>query len=174
MLKIAKSIMMIAVMGFVAIGVTQSYFTDTETIADNVMTFGTLDMTIGDETYAPISLDNVRPGDVIQKNITINNAGSLDFGSLKMSLIGTNDPSGLLDQFQVTSKVIVAEVAGSESQSVASGIIDLELLDEGNQIAAGSQAVVELYITIPAELGNEYQAQGVSFDLIFNAEQVIE
>lgn len=166
--------MMIAVICFVAIGATKSYFTDTETIADNVMTFGTLDMTIGDETYAPISLDNIKPGDVIQKTVLINNEGSLDFGSLKMSLVATSDPSGLLDQFTVDTRLIVAEVAGTSNQSTASGIAGLELLGEGEQIAAGSQVTVELSITVPSDLGNEYQAQGASFDLVFNAEQVIK
>jgi len=172
MFKIAKSVLMVAVISFVAIGATRSYFTDTETIASNNITSGTLDMTIGNDSSTPMSLDNIKPGDVITEVVNIENAGSLDFGSLKMSLITTDDPSSLLNQLQINTSLLSMQNPGIEIHGAASDITDSELLSEGQSIAPGSPVAVILTITVPEDLGNEYQSVGASFDLVFNAEQV--
>lgn len=178
MFKISKSILLIAAIAFITIGATKSYFTDTETIASNTLTYGTLDMQVAEESLAPISLENMKPGDVIEKTVDFQNAGSIDFGSLAMSLANVDDSNSLLSQLDVTihfvSNVSTDQEAAVDFDSMKVSDIDsFQLInDAANNIIAGNGGSVMLVITVPSELENEYQGIGASFDLVFGAEQV--
>lgn len=178
MIKIFKSVITIAALTLIAIGATQSYFTDTETISSNAFTLGTLDLTIADESYQPIVLDNIKPGDVIEKQIGINNAGSIDFGSLMISSSNIDDNSDLLSQVSVA--VSFTANSGTEQETTLdlgtttiNALSDFELItDSSANLIAGNSGNIVLTISIPGELGNEYQYASTSFDLTLTAEQV--
>lgn len=180
MFKLSKSVITIAAMAFIAIGATSAYFTDTEMMAGNNFAFGTLDLTIADEeSFTPISMSNITPGDTFQKVINIDNAGSIDFGSLKLAASNVEDASGLLSQIDANIQYFANTNTEAET-SIDLGTIKLDALvnsiemisDPAYNLGAGNKGTVVISVSIPAELGNEYQSVGASFDLVFDAEQI--
>jgi len=54
-----------------------AYFSDTETSTGNTFTAGTLDLTLGETGGAPITLNNMKPGDTASGTMTVTNVGTL-------------------------------------------------------------------------------------------------
>lgn len=81
MVKIIKSLAIIAFVAAIAVGATSSYFSDTETSAGNTMKAGSLDLTLNDQnggtagavvTIADMKPSQVRYSDMIKLTVTDN------------------------------------------------------------------------------------------------------
>ena len=58
---------------------TFSWFTDSASVADNIFTAGTLEISVTDPVDgAAFSIANMAPGDVATGSITVKNSGTLD------------------------------------------------------------------------------------------------
>ena len=84
---IIRSIAIIAlVVTASAVGYTSSYFNDTETSADNVFQAGSLDLIIGEPVDAAWVADDLLPGDEVEGELDLENAGSLPFQKLLLEV----------------------------------------------------------------------------------------
>jgi len=77
MMKIAKSLAMIAFVAAIGVYATSSFFSDTETSVDNTFTAGTIDIDIdGDNPFEKnFNIGDLKPGEVGYINFKINNVG---------------------------------------------------------------------------------------------------
>jgi predicted ribosomally synthesized peptide with SipW-like signal peptide len=162
----------------VAIGATGAYFSDNEVLVGNSFSSGTLDLVIPEESRASINLENMKPGDSTEKVIDLINNGSLDFGSLKMSMQNVVDEGSLLSGIDMTV-TYTANVGTENETSVdlgtfkASDLGSKELVDgEGSRLLAGNSGKVNITFALSADAGNEYQGLSADFDLAIDAEQV--
>jgi predicted ribosomally synthesized peptide with SipW-like signal peptide len=74
MIKILKSFVVIVAVAAVAVGATGAYFSDTETVAGNSFTAGSLDLQLGAGNPIPFNLSDVLPGDSGTGKVTLTNA----------------------------------------------------------------------------------------------------
>src|SRR2546430_1743801 len=63
-------------------GGTFAYFSDKAPLDTQTFTAGTLDLSATATTTTTIALNNLKPGDIVKKEIQLRNIGSLDFGKL--------------------------------------------------------------------------------------------
>jgi len=76
MKKIIISLCVIGAVAAVAITGTVAYFSDTETSAGNTFTAGTIDISIGEQGFIPVRLDDMKPSQVAYSNFTVVNTGT--------------------------------------------------------------------------------------------------
>lgn len=70
MLRIVKSLMVIAVVGAVAVSATGAYFSDTATIAKNTFSTGTLEIRVnGEESILGANFGNMAPGQQMTSDV---------------------------------------------------------------------------------------------------------
>lgn len=186
MKQISKSLATIVALAVMAVGLTSSYFSDTEIIAGNNFVFGTLDLVVSEESLVPVSLGDMKPGDSIEKVIDIRNDGSLDFGSLRLTSQPAEDNGGILSQLEMSMRFVSNLGTDQEYKTFldAEKIDSISSLDlirddvyyEGNPadmfLRAGNVGQIVLTITAPTDLGNSYQGLNASFDLSIYAEQI--
>ena len=94
--KVALTAAAVAMVGTLAVGGTLAWFTDTET-ATNVVTTGNVDITLdedgGDDGVADkdgLKYEDVMPGDVFDKKVTIGNEGNDAYVRATIEVTGIN------------------------------------------------------------------------------------
>ncbi len=189
MLRIVKSLMVIAVVGMVAVGATGAYFTDQETVDDMTLATGTLSITDTSASWTKtVTFDNLKPGDLVRKWVTITNDGTLDVDYLKVGVANVNDPDGLLGQMTVA---VYGTVSGYDQgiytpswgagQPIVPWLDGIDVLGTpvyvnpgktaAEIMAPGESDTLILDFKVPTTLGNAWQGKSATFDLTFDAEQ---
>jgi predicted ribosomally synthesized peptide with SipW-like signal peptide len=186
MLRLAKSLLTILAVAAVAVGATGAYFNDEATISGMSFATGTLQITDASPDWSKtVTFTNLKPGDWNRKWVTIQNTGSLDVDYLTVNAVNVVDPSGLLGQVKISVSGAVAPAdsafftddwgAGSK---VLPWMTNVNILDAPSYyripagvIHPGESYTLNFDFTVPTTLGNTYQGQSSSFDMVFNAEQ---
>jgi len=197
MKKIIASLAMIALVGTFAIGATRAYFSDTVEISGETFSSGTITLNIGaHDTYYSnpttvrttvlANFENLKPGDTMRQWITLHNDGTLPIDYLTVEKQSVVDGGGLLDQIIVSAMGKI--VGGSEDYAyftsdwgikptVNSWFSPSDMLDvsfyrtPAGEILPGQDYSVIFDFSVPTTVGNTYQGQTASFDIVFYAEQ---
>lgn len=188
-MKILKSLFVVLAMAAMVVGATSAYFTDQKTVAGMTFATGTLKMTDASEGWTKtVSFANLKPGDSIRKWVVLENTGTLDIASLKVSAVNVSDPSGLLPNVKIS---LIGAVNGYDNayytpdwtggamvDSFLTGaqtdILDSYFYSGGTPahvLAPGSKDTIILDFSVPTTAGNDLQGLSASFDLQFDAEQ---
>lgn len=173
--------------GMTSLGVrfaTQALFTDTQSVAGNTFTTGTVDIS-SSPTSALITFSTMAPGDKVTNPITVTNAGSLD---LRYAVTSTTTENTLAAQLDLTIKsgVTTCTNAGFDTDgTVRYGPGDLGSTTGVNVIgdpAQGSQAgdrtlaasaseVLCFQGSLPLSTGNSFQGLTTTATFAFVSEQ---
>jgi len=186
MRKILTSLVMIVVVSASAVAATSAYFTSEVVLGANTFSTGTIVLTDTRESWMlPFSITNMKPGDWNRKWVNLTNAGTLDIDYLKVNKASVVDTSGLLGQINVSvsCKVGTSDPAFFTDDwgikpTVASWFNNSNILDGPAyyRTAAGVLRPGETYVcnfdfSMPTTVGNPYQGQTATFDLVFTGEQ---
>lgn len=143
--------------GMVGAG-TFAYFTDTADSTANSFTAGTLDITSGTGSFST-GFDNIKPGDVVTFQITVNSNGSLPLNYTIAPALSGNLATG-----SNACTITAVKVDGTALSSPYND--SLSALGGGD-----SSDDVTIEVTMPTAAGNEYQGQTGSLNVVFNAQQ---
>jgi len=185
MTKIIKSLLAIVVISAVAGTATWAYFSDTETSEGNTFSAGTLIINDDSEAWMKnVTFDNIKPGDRVRKWVVLKNEGSLDIDFLDVTKQNVSDPSGMFSEVQVsaTGKVAPDDPAyftpdWTGGVTVDGWFDDSDMLDvsyyrtPAEVIHPGESYTMTFDFIFPTTMGNEFQGQTASFDMLFYAEQ---
>lgn len=187
MRKILTSLVMIAVVSASAVAATSAYFTSEVVLGANTFSTGTVVLTdTRDSWMIPFSITNMKPGDWNRRWVNLTNAGTLDIDYLKVNKTSVVDGSGLLAQINVSVPCRVSTTPNAAyftddwgvKPTVASWFNDSNIIDGPAyyETAAGVLHPGETYVcafdfSMPTTVGNAYQGQSATFDLVFTAEQ---
>jgi predicted ribosomally synthesized peptide with SipW-like signal peptide len=108
MIKILKSLMVIVAVAAVATGATGAYFSDTETVAGNSFTSGSIDLQLGAGNPIPFNVTDVLPGATGAGKVTLTNAA----GSVPADL-----DIDLADVIQSENGIIAPESAAGDYEN---------------------------------------------------------
>lgn len=191
MRRLLFSLISLGAVAVVAIGATRAYFTDTEEIRGNSISTGTIHMTGTGSTLVPITISNLKPGDFNRKWVTFVNDGTLPIGFLSVNKENIVDTVGLLSQIEVATQCARSDDAGNMAfftdswgtlgpkPTIATWFSNSDILDgpaffrtAAGVIDPGLSYTCAMDFTMPTTVGNAYQGQTATFDLIFTAEQV--
>jgi predicted ribosomally synthesized peptide with SipW-like signal peptide len=193
MKKIFASLLTIVAVAAIASGATRAYFTSQVTQENLTFATGTLEINDTSEAWMNnITFNNLKPGDSIQtsntmrKWVVIKNTGSLDIGSLKVSAVNKEGDTALLDHITISTNgrvgnnttAVFTNNWAPVKPTVNSWMTNADVLDvafygtPAGVIHPGESYTVTLDFAVPAELGNEWQGKNVTFDLVFEAEQI--
>lgn len=200
MKKILVSLMIVAtVVGTVGYGLTQAYFTDTETAANNTFTTGTIDIAVEDQNpwSQSYTLSDMKPGYVDYINFTVANVGSnpaniwkdINFGACVNDPVSepeadaeaitgvTCDLQDVID-YGLTVKVYDTpghlaweQILYKEDITLAAAYTADNKLFLGMLPAGWTMEVAQSY-RMQTTAGNEYQGDSITFDIVLDAEQL--
>ncbi len=181
MKKIILSLAVIVVVSTAVVGITRAYFTSTATSSGNTFSAGTLHIrNMNVDWMAQVDFSNLKPGDLVRKWVRIENDSTLDIGTLTVSAVNVNDPSGLLHQLTGWTYGGIAGTS-DDPNGVQTGfgmdglalLNNADLLSPANHVLhPGQHATIQVQFVMPTSLGNEWQGKTATLDLQFNAEQV--
>ncbi|MDU4698049.1 MAG: hypothetical protein E6Y08_19765 [Paenibacillus sp.] len=121
----------------------------------------TLKLRIGTELSSELPMDNLKPGDRVERSFTIANDGSVAFDYKVRTRFVTGD-TAFFDVLQLTVKdgdtVIYDGALHLEQQDIALG-----------RLAAGGENELDLSVIFPEEAGNEYQGKTATIAFAFSA-----
>ena len=196
-MKIFKSMIMIVAVAAIVIGATSAYFSAQATLPDQSFSTGTIGIDVGAESYInrdgvggsyvrTVTFEDLKPGDAIRQWVTINNTGSLDIGTLTVTAGNIVGDADLLPNLEVsaTGHLSGADGAFFTDDWGTGSFIDpwmdaADMLDvsyyrtPAGVIPAGSEYYMVFDFTLPTTVGNDMQGKSVTFDMVFDAEQVI-
>lgn len=172
----------VSILGMAALGmtslVTSAIFTDNDDTGRTGITTGTVDITAGEDVAFVLPPGNLAPGDEVYSPVTVQNAGSLAlvYGA---QYVVTGD-SGLgsqlsLDLFAVPAAscseagLAGATPIGSAAAPLATTPTPIVATERSLFAAAAEELCVR--VSLPLELGNEYQNTSADLTLTFVAEQ---
>ncbi len=187
LLIVLAVILMAALVGMA----TFSWFTDSASVADNIFTAGTLEISVTDPVDgAAFSIANMAPGDVATGSITVKNSGTLD---MQFTAVVSGTSSGgrnnvdLADMLDV--EIILASVSGSPrgdlvySGTLADLIVDPYRMSQwtpydpswGTEnprpFSPGMTAQFDVKVTFNENAGNDYQGAGWEGEITFYGDQ---
>jgi len=187
MKRILLSLMIIALASSTAIGATRAYFTSDIAINNMTMATGTLKINDTSDTWMQhVNFSNLKPGDTIRKWVKIQNGGTLDVASLKVSAVNFQGDVTLMDNITAT---VYGTVDGFDQgiytpdwgtgQPTRTWLSNIDIL--GTAVYRDSTAAHVLSPTktdtiiidfrVPATLDDDWQGKSASFDLVFHGEQ---
>ncbi|GAB4280565.1 MAG: hypothetical protein Kow0056_15130 [Coriobacteriia bacterium] len=143
--------------------VTQAgaYFTARTSVADNVVTAGTVEVS-AEPTSSALSVPLIAPGQTVSKTLTVRNDGNLD----SSVVITAAKKAGYTDMYE---SLALRVVKGSESL-YEGGLANLRTAPF--VVAAGSATDLEFELSLPASADDSLQGDYVRFTLYVDAEQV--
>lgn len=171
-------------------GGTYAYFSDKE-VSQNTFAAGTLDLSVNPEVV--INVDNIKPGDEMERGFQLVNKGTLAIGDVKLltdySVIdakGDNGSADLGDHIRVDflwnldknevpiwsttlSELKVSTQNGSIPDLVQKGVVDRE----GNGLAPGNDDTFYVMFTFvdSNEEQNVFQGDSLKLNWTFNSMQ---
>lgn len=179
---------MTAALGFSLMGGgTYAYFSDSE-VTNNTFAAGTLDLSVDPETI--VNLDNLKPGDEIQREFTLSNDGSLDISKVLLETSYTvndakqnnNDDFAkhikvtiLYNQANATTPVVETTLYDLQNQTPDITEIDdfvgNDTRPDGLKVGEKEKILVLFEFVDNGEDQNEFQGDALQVQWKFNAEQ---
>ena len=182
MLRIVKSLLVIATVASLAAGATGATFTSTQTIAGMSFATGTLAITDTSAGWTKtVTFTNLKPGDHVFKWVTLTNTGSLNVEALTVTAKNLNDPSGLLGQMVVSTTGRIgsndaATFTPAGVNHVSTWFNNADILDysfsatpAAGVIHPGEEYTIVFDFSVPDTVGNAFQGVTASFDISFTA-----
>lgn len=164
-------------------------FTDTQAVAGNVFTAGTIDISVAPVAPATVILTatTMMPGDTVNGSAVVTNAGT---AQLRYSITGiaTNaDGKGLASQLTVTIKTLGTGCAAWDGTQLYSGVVGYGPTPTNlvgnpaqggqpgdrvlNPVPATNSETLCFRATLPQGTGNVYQGATTTMTFTFDAEQ---
>ena len=167
--------------------VTGAIFSDTQSVAANTFSTGTVKLGTS-PTTAAITMANMAPGDSVTAALTVSNTGTLAMRYAVLSTSDATDSNFLAAQLQLTIKSgvttcttagfaatgIVAYgpgVLGSTTGTKVVGDAATGAQTGDRPLAAGASEPLCMQVTLPLATGNTYQNKTTTATLRFDAEQ---
>ena len=189
--KILMSIMTIVTVGALIGGGVYAAFSDPETSTGNQFTAGTLDLTVDGEnpwTSTPVSVGNMKPGDLGVVTLTVYNAGNLS-GTLSFDLTNLSDSEGTNTEPEGNTAepgdlsanmdiLIWVDSNGDGIKDVGETVLYIGKLSAEagpysiGTLNSGVTNYVSMSYSIDSGVGNDIQGDSSSFDLEFTLAQV--
>lgn len=186
--KLVSILMVCLVLSIASVG-TYAYFTDIETVGQNVFAAGTLDLTVNGQNPSTLqmTLGNIAPGYEGRWLYKVKNIGTLN-GKLSVEFSAiTNNDNGL------TNPESAVDSTGGDGEGelgaylLWNGIYDpcsvrvfghkVPLNSVGGQTSssinlnAGAQETLIVRFYLPSNVGDIVQSDSVTFTIIFHLEQ---
>lgn len=154
---VAAAVVIAAVL---AVGGARAYFTAQTEIKDNIITAGTVAMSV-EPTSAALSISPIAPGETVVRTITIANTGALAFDATTSAAkkAGYTDLWNAL-QCRVTQEGV--ELYNGPLSAMRTTPV---------RVAPGSVARVQYAVSLPPEAGNDLQGDYVRASVYIDAEQ---
>lgn len=173
MKKVLLATMALAmVAALVGIGV-YAEFTDVEKSTQNRFTAGTLNLTVdgkeGAQVPVYITENNLKPGDSGNVSMTLANVGSVD-GVAKFSVDVTTEIPGKDGVADLAGKIKVT-VKYNDVTKINNLILNTITETELGSLVANGTGDVVVEWSLPTDVGNEVQGDGIVFDLVFKLDQ---
>ncbi|MCP3741884.1 TasA family protein [Rossellomorea sp. BNER] len=185
--KVSKGLMT-AALGFSLMGGgTYAYFSDSE-VTNNTFAAGTLDLSVNPETI--VNLDNLKPGDEIQREFTLSNDGTLDISKVLLETSYTvndvkqnnNDDFAkhikvtiLYNQANATTPVVETTLYDLQNQTPDITEIDdfvgSDTRPDGLKVGEKEKILVLFEFVDNDADQNEFQGDALQVQWKFNAEQ---
>ena len=163
---------------------TGAIFTDTQSVAANTFTTGTVDIS-SSPTSAVVSFSGMAPGDKVTNPITVSNDGSL---ALRYAVRSSTTEDTLAAQLDMTikSSVTTCTNVGFDTDGTAvygagdlGSIAGLNVVGDPTQgsqagdrgLNASSNEILCIQVSLPLSSGNTYQGLTSTATLDFSAEQ---
>ncbi|AKB17786.1 TasA family protein [Methanosarcina sp. WWM596] len=177
--KILLSVLTIGVLAVVAGAGTWAWFTDSGTSTDNTFTAGTLELKVGTgTTIAPFSFTNIAPGFNENSVVNVENTGSID-GNLYVTITNIETTAGSDSKADLQNKMDIT-ITKLDGTTAVTGTVDTlanTKIDVGTLYGVGStessSGTLDFAFNVDGDnVGNEIQGDGVTFDVIYDLEQV--
>lgn len=178
MLKIAKSLIVIAAVAALAVGATSAIFTSQASVSGNTFASGALEIKLDGQTSLPgFNFSNAAPGDNYTGTFDIQNFNAAQFGgnstlpakSVKISAANSGGSIYLYNKLDV----MVTSTVGWNDTVVFTGklknLLNKEILLPGNQFPAGWTMPMTYTVTLPSGADNTYQGLSTTFDFVVTA-----
>jgi len=155
---------------------TFAYFSDDETVEDNTIGAGTLELDVGDGGGGSFSysFSEIAPGQSTTVSATIENTGTIDAGEV---LVDTSTDTGSdsnnlatqldIDAVRWNGTEITSSVSASTVQELTNNTLELTPAP-----ASGGNIVLEADVTFNSGAQNGYQGVSVDVDHTFTLNQV--
>lgn len=182
--KLAATVVVLALLVSVLTVGVLAVFTDTQSVASNTFSTGTIDISTS-PTSALISFSNMLPGDQVTAPITVSNAGS---NELRYAVTSTTTENVLAAQLDLTIKTGVTTctnagfgvdgtaVYGAGDLGSTAGVNAIGNPAQGAQagdrtLASSGSEVLCFNAVLPLSTGNAYQNLTTTATFAFQAEQ---
>lgn len=143
-----------------SIGGARAYFTAQAEVKDNVITAGTVALSV-EPTAAALSIDPLAPGETVVREMVVRNTGVLPLDAVTTAV----KKAGYTDLWNALT--CVASVDGTV---VYEGPL-ASMATRPVRIAAGKAATIRYTVGIPASAGNDLQGDYVRASLYVDAQQ---
>lgn len=166
-------------------GGTYAYFSDTET-TNNTFATGSIDLAV--EPTEIVNLDNMKPGDSVERVFELENNGTLDVKKVLLdtdyTVDGTNDDADdfgkhikvaflqNLDQVnEVVFETTLHELQDMSPEAVAEEALSPLLEEDGLEAGSSDDFIVKFEFEDNEEDQNEFQGSELNLEWTFNALQ---
>lgn len=153
---------------------TFAYFSDDESVNDNTIGAGTLELDVGDGSGGSFSygFSEIAPGQSATVSATIENTGTIDAGEV---IVSTTTDIGS-DSENLATQLNITEIRWNGS-AISSPPATVEALTSNNleltpAPTSGSSIDLEVDVTFDSGAGNDYQDVSVDVDHTFTLNQV--
>jgi hypothetical protein len=173
----------VGILGMAALGmtslVTSAIFTDNDDTGRSGIITGSVDIEAGEDTAFTLPPGNLAPGDQVYSPVTVTNAGSLAL-VYGVQYAASGDEKNLaatlsLDVFAVPAAQCTAAgldgatAIGSSGAGLAA--TPTEIVPVGRSLYSSAAEELCVRVSVPQEIGNEYQEASTDLRLTFLAEQ---
>ena len=173
----------VGILGMAALGmtslVTSAIFTDNDDAGRSGIITGSVDIEAGEDAAFTLPPGNLAPGDQVYSPVTVTNAGSLAL-VYGVQYSATGDEKNLaatlsLDVFAVPAAQCTAAGLDGATPIGSSGAglaaTATEIVPVGRSLFSSAAEDLCVRVSVPQEIGNEYQEATASLALTFVAEQ---
>lgn len=167
---------------------TSALFTETDTVGSNSFATGSVDLSTNPTTQIVYAASDMAPGDSETGQVTVSNAGSLEY---RYSITSSTDEDTLAAQLDMTIWAEADETASGDTcdttppattlyapndLGTTTGVDVVGDSTQGNQagdrtVAAGASEVLCFRVELPSSTGNTFEGLTTAASFAFNAEQ---
>ncbi|MDY0341766.1 MAG: TasA family protein [Coriobacteriia bacterium] len=144
-----------------SIGGARAYFTAQTEVKDNMITAGTLEMSV-EPTSSALSIDGLAPGKTVSRTIEVSNKGALDCEAVTTAA----KKAGITDLWTALQCRAV-----SDGVELYSGPL-CEMKTAPLNVEAGGAVRITYAIGLPSAAGNDLQGDYVRASVYIDAEQL--
>jgi len=173
----------VGILGMAALGmtslVTSAIFTDNDDAGRSGIITGSVDIEAGEDAAFTLPPGNLAPGDEVYSPVTVTNAGSLAL-VYGVQYAATSDAKNLaatltLDVFAAPAaqctEAGLADAAPIGSSGAGLASTATEIVPVGRSLFSSAAEELCVRVSVPQEIGNEYQEASADLRLTFVAEQ---